>query len=223
MQYQEFIYLAELVGVVVFASSGALAAQGKRLDILGVVVLAIVTALGGGTLRDIVLDSHPVSWIANTSYLWMAIVAAVSVFILCRYWNYPRRALLVLDAMGLALFAILGAQKALAMELPPVIVVIMAMVTGCAGGMIRDIITGQIPLILQRDGELYATCALLGALFYVVFDGTIDDQLLALVAMAIIFLVRLAAMFGDLCLPEFVMAGHRLEPREVKKQETDKP
>lgn len=211
MQYESFIYLAEIIGVSVFAVTGALAAQGKRLDILGVVVLAIVTALGGGTIRDITLDLHPVSWVANTSYLWAAMVSAVGAFILCRYVAYPRRTLLVLDGMGLALFAILGAEKAVALDLPAVIVVMMAMVTGCAGGMIRDIITREIPLILHRDGELYATCALAGASFFMLFHGQIDERLLALISMLLIFALRMAALFADLRLPEFVVAGHRLE------------
>jgi uncharacterized membrane protein YeiH len=215
MSYEAFIYIADLVGVAVFATAGALAAQGKRLDILGVVVLAIVTSLGGGTIRDITLDIHPVVWIADTTYLWTAIISAVVAFVVCRYVQYPRRLLLVLDAMGLALFAVLGAEKAIALDFPPLIVVMMAVITGCAGGMIRDILTGQIPLILQKDGELYATCALAGAVFYILSYDYMDAQLVALIAMLIIFILRMAAMFADLKLPEFIVAGHKLE--KIKK------
>ncbi|WP_286238998.1 trimeric intracellular cation channel family protein [Neptuniibacter halophilus] len=215
LSYSEFIYIADLIGVAVFATAGALAAQGKRLDILGVVVLAIVTALGGGTIRDITLDIHPVVWVADTAYLWTAIVSAVVAFIVCRYMQYPRRMLLVLDAMGLALFAVLGAEKALAMELPALIVVMMAVITGCAGGMIRDVLTGQIPLLLQR--ELYATCALAGALFYVVFQPYIPGQPLAVTSMMIIFVLRMATLFADLSLPEFIVAGHKLEKLEKEE------
>ena len=218
LSYAQFIYIADLIGVAVFATAGALAAQGKRLDILGVVVLAIVTALGGGTIRDITLDIHPVVWIADTSYLWTAIISAVVAFVVCRYIQYPRRTLLVLDAMGLALFAVLGAEKALALDLPPLIVVMMSVITGCAGGMIRDIITGQIPLILQRDGELYATCALGGAIFYIVFKEYMPGEVVALSSMIIIFVLRMAAMFADLRLPEFIVTGHKLE--KIKKDKS---
>jgi len=211
MDYEAFIYFAEIVGIAVFAVTGALAAQGKRLDILGVVVLAIVTSLGGGTIRDITLDAHPIGWIVDTSYLWTAIVSAVGAFILCRYVAYPRRALLVLDAMGLALFAILGAQKAMAMGQSDVVVVMMAMITGTAGGMIRDILTREIPLILHRGGEIYATCAIAGAIFFVSFEGLIENRLLAMISMGLIFATRMAAVFADLRLPEFIVAGHRLE------------
>lgn len=218
MSYSDFIYIADLIGVAVFATAGALAAQGKRLDILGVVVLAIVTALGGGTIRDITLDIHPVVWIADTAYLWTAIISAIVAFVVCRYIHYPRRALLVLDAMGLALFAVLGAEKALSQDLPALIVVMMAVITGCAGGMIRDILTGQIPLILQKDGELYATCALAGAVFYIAVKEYMPGEVAALSSMMIIFVLRMAAMFADLRLPEFIVAGHKLEKIKKDKQ-----
>ncbi len=217
MDYATLIFIAELIGISVFSITGALAAQGKRMDILGVVVLAIVTALGGGTIRDITLNAYPIGWVINNVYLWTAIVSAVSAFLVCRYFLYPRRTMLVLDAAGLALFAILGAEKAMSMGVGPVIVVMMACITGCAGGMIRDILTREIPLILHREGELYATCAILGAIFYVVFHGLVEDRLLAIASMLIIFVTRMAAVFGNLCLPEFIVAGHKLEsPDEAR-------
>jgi uncharacterized membrane protein YeiH len=217
MDYTTLIFIAELIGVSVFSITGALAAQGKRMDILGVVVLAIVTSLGGGTIRDITLNAYPIGWVVNNTYLWTAIVSAVSAFLICRYFLYPRRTMLVLDAAGLALFAVLGAEKAMSLGMGPVIVIMMACITGCAGGMIRDILTREIPLILHREGELYATCAILGAVFYVVFFGLIEERLLAISSMLIIFITRLAAIFGDLCLPEFIVAGHKLEsPEEAR-------
>lgn len=217
MDYATLIFIAELIGVSVFSITGALAAQGKRMDILGVVVLGIVTALGGGTIRDITLNAYPIGWVINNVYLWTAIISAVTAFLVCRYFLYPRRTMLVLDAAGLALFAVLGAEKAMSLGVGPGIVVMMACITGCAGGMIRDILTREIPLILHREGELYATCAILGAIFYVVFYGLIEDGLLTIASMLIIFITRLAAIFGDLCLPEFIVAGHKLEsPDEAR-------
>ncbi len=226
MTYLEFVYVADLAGVAVFATSGALAAQGKRLDILGVVVLGIVTALGGGTLRDITLNAHPVLWIGDTLYLWVAILSAVLAFVLSRYIQYPRRMLLILDALGLSLFAILGAQKAIALGMPDVVVVMMAVITGVAGGMIRDILTGQVPLILQRDGELYASSALVGAVVYVVFSHVMTEptRWLELSAMTIVFVFRMASIVAGLRLPEFIVAGHRLEsPEEARNMERKEP
>ncbi len=219
MEYATLIRFAELAGICVFSITGALAAQGKRMDILGVVVLAIVTSLGGGTIRDITLNAHPIGWVVDNVYLWTAIISAVTAFITCRHFAYPRRLMLVLDAAGLALFAILGAEKAQVIGASPGIVVMMACITGCAGGMIRDMLTREIPMILHRDGELYATCALVGAVFYVVFSGLMDERLLAVSSMLIIFACRLAAIFGKLHLPEFIVAGHKLEsPDEARDQ-----
>lgn len=216
---EQLIYLFDMAGVSVFAITGALAAQGKKLDILGVVVLGIVTALGGGSIRDISLDVHPLIWVEDTNYLWTAIISSLSAFILCRYLSYPRRLMLLLDALGMSLFAVLGAQKAMALGMPPVIAVMMAMITGCAGGMIRDILTGQIPLILQRNGELYATCAMLGAIVYIVFSEIVDGGLLMLVSITVALVVRLASMYTGLELPEFVMKGHKLEPKDKVNRE----
>ncbi|SIS76930.1 trimeric intracellular cation channel family protein [Neptunomonas antarctica] len=217
MDYATLIFAAELIGVSVFAITGALAAQGKRMDILGVVVLGIVTALGGGSIRDITLNAYPIGWVINNTYLWTAIISAVVAFIVCRYFLYPRRTMLVLDAAGLSLFAILGAEKAMSLGVGSVIVVMMACITGCAGGMIRDILVRERPLILHKEGELYATCAILGAIFYVVFYDLIEDRLLAISSMLLIFMTRLMAIFGNLCLPEFIVAGHKLEsPEEAR-------
>ncbi|TCK08826.1 trimeric intracellular cation channel family protein [Marinobacterium mangrovicola] len=225
-EYAEFIYVADLIGVAIFAITGAIAAPGKRLDILGVVVLGFVTALGGGTIRDITLDLYPLVWVEDTLYLYVAIVSAVAAFIASRYIPSPRRALLVLDAMGLSVFAILGLQKALAAGAPEAVAVMMAVITGVAGGMIRDVLTGQIPLVLQRGGELYATSALLGALVYLGAYQLLDEPSpwLDISAMVIIFITRMAGLVAGLRLPEFIVRGHRLEsPGEAREMENREP
>ena len=165
-------------------------------------VLAIVTALGGRTSRDITLNAHPIRWVVDSVNLWIAIVWAVTVFISCRHFTYPRRLMLVLDAAGLALFAIPCAEMAQAVGASPGIVVMMACITGCARGMIRDVLTRAIPMVLLRDGELYANCALVGAVFDVVVSGLLDQRLLAAAAMLIIFSCRIAAIFGKPHLPD---------------------
>jgi uncharacterized membrane protein YeiH len=212
IEVTEFVYYADLAGIAVFAATGVLAAQGRQIDMFGVIVLAIVTALGGGTLRDLCLNAHPLIWIADPVLLWTAVIAALFTFAVCRYRPYPRRALLTLDAAGLALFAVAGAEKALSLGFTPTIAVVMAVVTGCAGGMIRDLMTVRIPGILRHD-EFYATCALLGAIFYVSLHGVIESGLLALITLAIIFTVRMLAIVLELRLPVFVLAGMDHPPR----------
>ncbi|WP_370238989.1 trimeric intracellular cation channel family protein, partial [Neptunomonas phycophila] len=119
VDYNLLIGIAEIVGTAVFAITGAIAAQGKRLDIFGVVVLAIVAAVGGGTVRDVILDASPVFWVVNNTSLYVAIVSAIVAFIACRYLSYPRRLMLILDAAGLALFVVLGAEKAHSLGMSP--------------------------------------------------------------------------------------------------------
>ncbi len=213
--FENLLFTAELLGTVVFAITGALAATGKRIDIFGVIVLGVVTALGGGTVRDLTISPNPTFWLEDTRYLWTAVIASLSTFILARYLRYPRRLLLILDAAGLSLFAIIGAQKAQMLGYEPVIVVMMACITGVVGGLIRDVLTNETPMVLGGgDGELYATCTILGASVLVLGQGHINPVMLTYIAMAVIFITRLAAIFGNLRLPKFIDAGHRLESNE---------
>src|SRR5215831_19966433 len=153
-------YLLDLVGVAVFAVSGTLAAGRTGLDLLGVIVIAALTAIGGGTLRDLLLNRHPIFWITYAKYLTVIIASALLTVCYVRIWPPPGNTLLVADALGLALFAMFGAQVAEAAQRPPLIVVLMGTMTGVAGGVLRDVITAQIPLILRRD--IYATAAIGG-------------------------------------------------------------
>jgi uncharacterized membrane protein YeiH len=162
-------YLLDLLGVAVFAVSGALAAGRLGLDLLGVVVVAALTAVGGGTLRDVLLNRHPIFWIGDPTYLVVVAVAALLTVVYVGYRPVPDHALLVADAFGLALFAMLGAQVAEGAGLSPIIVVLMGTMTGVAGGVLRDVLSEQIPLILRRD--IYATAAIAGITLYLVLQA----------------------------------------------------
>jgi uncharacterized membrane protein YeiH len=157
-------YYLDLAGVAVFAASGVLAARDRDLDLLGVTVVAAITALGGGTLRDLLLDRHPIFWVTDAWYLVVIIASAMLTIAYVRVWPPPSGALLVADALGLALFALSGAQLAEAAQCPPLIVVLMGTMTGVTGGILRDVITAQVPLILRR--EIYATAAIVGVAVY---------------------------------------------------------
>ncbi|MDP3221525.1 MAG: trimeric intracellular cation channel family protein, partial [Rubrivivax sp.] len=145
------LYRLELFGVAVFAISGALVAARKGMDPFGVIVIAVVTAIGGGTLRDVLLARHPIFWFENVAYLAVIIAAAVFTMIYTRYRTAPLKALLIADAFGLALFTVSGAQIAVQQALPGLIVVLMATITGTAGGVLRDMLCAEVPLILRRD------------------------------------------------------------------------
>lgn len=195
------LYLLELFGVAVFAVSGALAAARKNMDLFGIIVIAAVTAIGGGTLRDVLLDRHPIFWFQNTTYLLVIIAAAVFTVIYTRYRDVPLKALLVADAFGLALFTVSGAKIAEQLGMPGIIVVFMAALTGTAGGMLRDVLCAEVPLILRR--EIYATASIAGAIVYVAGQAAgLDSAVVALVAMALVFALRMAAIFLGWHMPD---------------------
>jgi uncharacterized membrane protein YeiH len=162
------LYLLDLLGVAVFAVSGALAAGRARLDLFGVVVIAAITAIGGGTLRDLLLNRHPIFWIRDPVYLAITAVAALGTVAYVNVYPPPKHALTVADALGLALFAIAGAQIAETAGLSPIIVVLMGTITGVAGGVLRDLLTAQVPLILRAD--IYATAAIAGISLYLLLE-----------------------------------------------------
>jgi uncharacterized membrane protein YeiH len=194
-------YLLELVGVAVFAVSGVLAAGRKRLDVLGGAVIAVVTAIGGGTLRDLLLDRHPIFWIADPTYLWVILAATAVTLGYVRFWIASRRALLIADALGLAFFTIGGVEIAQQAGHSDLIALLMGTITGVAGGVLRDVLLGEIPLIF-RPGRLYATAAIVGAGLYLLLVGRgVSHEAAALAGMGATVGLRLAAIFWRLELP----------------------
>lgn len=197
------LQLLDLVGVGVFAVSGALVAGRKRLDLFGVVVIALVTAIGGGTIRDVLLDRHPIFWISNAAYLAVIFGATALTIVWVRIRQPPAAALLVADALGLALFAISGAQIAERLALPSAVIVIMGTITGVAGGMIRDVLTAEIPLVL-RKGTLYASTAVAGISTYLLLRSLgIAPSLAPSIGMLTVVVLRLASIVWHLSLPVF--------------------
>jgi uncharacterized membrane protein YeiH len=193
-------YFLDLAGVAVFAVSGVLAAGRKKVDLLGFAVIAVVTAIGGGTLRDLLLDRHPIFWIADNTYLWVILGAAAVTLVYVRFWIAPYRALLIADALGLALFTIGGAEIAQHAGQSNGIAVLMGTMTGVAGGVLRDVFLGEIPLIFL-PGRLYATAAIVGAVLYVLLAGVVSKEAAAFAGMAATAGLRLAAIFWRLELP----------------------
>jgi uncharacterized membrane protein YeiH len=198
----ELLRLTDLLGVAVFAVSGALAAGRKRLDLLGVVVIATVTAIGGGTTRDVLLDRHPVFWVADPGYLVVITLAALGTVAWSRRYRVPGDALAIADALGLAFFVIGGAQIAEALALPAISIIVMGVITGTFGGLVRDVLTNEIPLIL-RPGELYATTAIVGVACYLLLALALPRPMAAAGGMVTIVLLRLASILWGLRLPVF--------------------
>lgn len=196
------LYYFDLAGVAVFAASGVLAARERDLDLLGVIVVAAITAIGGGTLRDLLLDRHPIFWVTDTWYLVVIVASALLTVAYVRVRPPPGATLLVADALGLALFALSGAQLAEAAQCPPLIVVLMGTITGVTGGVLRDVITAQVPLILRR--EIYATAAIAGVTVYLALQALGTPRSSAFwVGMIVVVALRLFAMRRGLHLPVF--------------------
>ncbi|HEX2779402.1 MAG TPA: trimeric intracellular cation channel family protein [Gemmatimonadaceae bacterium] len=213
------LHLLDLIGVAVFAISGALAAGRRRLDLIGVVALAAVTAIGGGTIRDLLLDRHPIFWLADPSYLLVILGAALLTLAWTRVARVPWPTLDIADALGLALFSVAGSQIAERAGLPAISCVLLGTVTGAAGGVIRDVLTAQIPSVL-RQGSLYATAAIAGTTFYVVLARLgARPQLASLAGMAIVAALRLAAIRWELTLPAFELreSGTHRRPDDLDR------
>ena len=196
------IYILDLFGVVVFAIAGSLAAGRKHMDLFGVVILALVTALGGGTIRDLALGVSPVFWVSDPLYILVVVGTSILTFAVARGVGRVRRGMLIADAFGLAIFTVIGVKKALGVGVHPGIAVMMGVMTGVVGGMIRDVLSGEIPLILRR--EIYATASLAGAAAYVGLLHLLPAPAASTVtAVAVILAVRLAAIRWKLSLPVF--------------------
>lgn len=193
--------LVDYAGVAVFAVSGALAAARRGLDLLGVIVIAMVTAIGGGTVRDVLLDRQ-VFWIAHPTYLWVILAAAIGTIAWTRRFTPPERALVVADAFGLAFFTISGARIAEGLEHSGLVVVVMGTLTGVAGGVARDVLSAEIPMIFRR-GQIYATAAIAGAALYLGLKPYVPHEVAGFAGMGCIAAIRLAAIAWNLQLPVY--------------------
>lgn len=215
----------EHFGVAVAAVTGVLAARGKHIDLFGVVVLALVTAFGGGTIRDVTLDL-PVFWVEDPHYVYTACATAVLAFFFVGRYGFPWSALQVADAFALALFTTIGVVKALNCGVSPSIAVIMGVITGVAGGIVRDLVVNEIPLVFRPDICLYATAAFFGATFYVVLAAWSHNRHLNMVlGTAAVLLLRLAGMRWRISLPVFMadMDAPPAEPRRDAPPRDDGP
>ncbi|EOU2547827.1 TRIC cation channel family protein [Vibrio parahaemolyticus] len=199
------LYMIDLFGTAIFAVSGVLLAGRLKMDPFGVIVLGSVTAIGGGTIRDMALGAIPVFWITDTTYLWVIFITCLLTMILVRrpkrlaWWVLP-----VCDAIGLAVFVGIGVEKALAYNASGMVAVIMGVITGCGGGIIRDVLAREVPMVLRS--EVYATACIIGGIFHTMAVSMGYDHSTALLAGVISTLViRLGAIRWHLSLPTFAI------------------
>jgi uncharacterized membrane protein YeiH len=193
----------EACGIVAFASSGFIEARRKEMDLIGVFTVAFVTAFGGSTLRDILLDRRPFFWVQHEGYIWLIFVLALIVIPLSHYLrsSTAERAMIFADALGLGMFSAAGASVAQDAQMPMFISVMMGVITGIFGGVLRDVICNEIPLVFRR-GQLYATCAFVGCWVYLLLGWAGVGQTAALIVCILVTsLLRMLAVRFDLKLP----------------------
>ncbi|MBW3546097.1 MAG: trimeric intracellular cation channel family protein [Bacteroidetes bacterium] len=197
-------YFAELFGTFVFAISGALAVKDSEHDWFGASFLGFITAIGGGTLRDVLLGSYPLVWIGNIHFLYAILAGVVAAKVFFPLLNRLRRTLLLFDTLGISLFTILGTEKALEFGVRPEIAAIMGMFSAVMGGVIRDTMTNETPIIFQK--EIYASACLAGAICYLlleIFFG-VHREFNVLLSASLIVSLRLLAVRYNLSLPRFL-------------------
>ncbi len=194
----------EHFGVAVAAITGVLAARGKRIDLFGVLVLALVTAFGGGTVRDVLVGDLPPVWLRTSWYLLNGVLAALAAFFVIQLRTMPRAVLLVADACTLALFTMIGVRKGVSLHFTASVSVLLGVITGVAGGILRDVLLGEIPLVFQPEIHLYATASLVGAAVYVALaHAGISVPMATLLGALLVLGMRLAAIRWKLSLPIF--------------------
>lgn len=191
-----------IIGICVEAITGALAAGRKKMDFFGVMMIACITALGGGTVRDTLFNTYPLTWVIHPEYLlYTALCAFLTIFI-AHSLTRIMKIFLILDALGLATFVVIGTQKVLDSGLSPSVAVISGMLTGICGGMLRDILCNDIPLVLRK--ELYAVIALAGALLFIILDFfQLHENINIIITLISIFVARLLAIFFHIEIPIF--------------------
>ncbi len=195
------LYLLDMIGTAAFAASGAWAGVRREMDLLGVLVLGMVTAIGGGTLRDLLLGDTPPFCLKDENYLWLSLVVSLLVFFGHRHLKRISNPLLYFDAIGLGTFVVIGTGKALQFNLGPFGAVLMGIMTATAGGVMRDVLSNRVPLILQR--EIYASACLIGAgLMVALQQTTLPQNLNVILAAATVISLRLLAIRHDWALPK---------------------
>ncbi|MCT8339774.1 trimeric intracellular cation channel family protein [Flavobacteriaceae bacterium TK19130] len=192
-------FIIDILGTIAFSISGVLTAMNKRLDAFGIFIIAFVTAAGGGTLRDLLLDAN-IAWMRNLTFVYVIFGSAVLAVIFRKKLGYVRRSLFLFDTIGIALYTIVGLEKGMAAGLPPLICIALGTMTACFGGVIRDILCNEIPIIFRK--EIYATACIIGGLtYFLLLKTTISQEWVVIISGSIVITVRLLAVTFNVSLP----------------------
>lgn len=196
-----FHNIVELLGIIAFAFSGALAAMRKKLDVFGVMVLTFVTSIGGGTVRDMMIGSLPVAWLKDIETIIIIFFCFMVSLFFSSYIRRFHHIMFWLDTIGLAFFCVVAIHKGVLFNLHPMVCVAIGTITGCFGGIIRDVLLNEIPYVFRKD--VYASACIAGGICYFVLRNFIeDDNLISLISGGVIILIRISARYFNLTLPD---------------------
>jgi len=197
----EVIYVLDILGTFAFAISGALVALDKKFDIFGVIIIAFVTAVGGGMLRDVLINAHPINWIGDLNYLYIIFSAVLFTFLFKSKIAHLSKTMFLFDTIGISVFTLLGLQKGLSNDLHPIIAIIMGMISAVFGGVLRDVLTAKIPLIFEK--EVYASACLVGGINYLILNYfKVDENINFIISAIVIASIRAIAVKFHLELPK---------------------
>lgn len=191
--------IIDILGTIAFAVSGSLIAMKKKLDLFGILIIAFVTAVGGGTLRDVLIDV-PITWMRDLTFVYVIVITTVVAVVLRKKLNYIRRSLFLFDTIGIALYTIVGVEKGIAASFPPLMCIALGTMSACFGGVIRDILCNEIPVIFRK--EIYATACIIGGLSYFILLKTpLSSDIIIVISGSIVIAIRLLAVTFKWSLP----------------------
>ncbi|MDX1603805.1 MAG: trimeric intracellular cation channel family protein [Salinimicrobium sediminis] len=203
-----FFNILDLLGTSAFAISGALAAMNRRLDLFGIFIIAFVTAIGGGTIRDILIDNTPVTWMENTVYIYLIGVVTIITIIFRTQLDRLKKSLFLFDSIGLGIFTITGVELGIQNDLNPIICITLGAMTGTFGGVIRDILCNEIPVIFRK--EIYATASIMGGLaFILLHELNFNQDVIYIITSLTVIIIRLMAVKFKISLPSFYLSEER--------------
>jgi uncharacterized membrane protein YeiH len=200
-----YIHLIEILGTFSFAVSGASVAIQKRLDVFGIIIIAFVTSIGGGTLRDMMIGNTPVEWLRDATTINVIVASTIGTILFGKYINKLNISLFLFDSLGLGLFTFIGIQKGIETNFSPGVCVALGMLSGCFGGVIRDTLLNEIPLVFRK--EIYAsTCILGGFLYFLLTYIGLENRIAQIIGIITIVLLRIVVVRFNLSLPDMYRA-----------------
>jgi len=193
-------YIIDILGTIAFSISGVLVALNKKMDAFGILIIAFVTAVGGGTLRDILIGETPVSWMKDMTFVYVVLASTILAIIFKTKIDYLRKSLFLFDTIGIGLYTVVGVEKGISAGLHPIICIALGTMSACFGGVIRDILCNEIPVIFRK--EIYATACILGGIAYFIIKRLpIEGNLVFVIAGLVVILTRILAVKFKLRLP----------------------